>query len=1032
MIEIPIGLKQAIESGDCILFIGAGIGANVLDKNGTNAPNAKELAAELNEYFKLNYECNDLSKISQVLDIKNKRIELQTFIKNKFANMMPDDLFKWIPTINWKAIYTTNYDNFIEKAYDINAKPQKEYYVITHNSNLLEYDSRFQVPIYHLHGSLFADESPSIVITEKDYTKYQEKRRMMFEQLKMDAASSTILYIGYSNNDSNWKQLITDISTEFYPQSLPQSYRIDPFTSDIDVEILRNDNIDTLKCTFSEFVNSCMLQLDEQSTELLKIENLQKYIPSEFKEIFTKNPAAVSRLFTSWEYVNGANFSDKPNIYEFLRGDKPNWSLIGADAYFTRDIEEDVYDSILDYLTSFSKKPKATVILGSAGYGVTTLMMILAKRAVADKACKVFFYKNGHDFREGDFEFVNSVIEEKTIFFIDNAADNISQIDTLFKKYNDENKSCMFILGERKNEWMQANSKIRANFHEVLPLSDGEINRLIQLLEDNNELNHLDNLSKEMQFSAIKRNYKSELLVAIREATEGKSFDAIIEDEFRGINSDISQKAYLTVCCFSQHDAYIRVDLLAAILGIDLITLYDKTKNNTAGIINYECIDEINGYYVARARHRLIAQIVWEHCGDIGTKRNLTISALNNLNLLCTTDKKAFEKFIRSDRLIDGLNTLDDKMKFFDRACNKDPDNPYVKQHYARMLLRAGNENLALSQIDEAIKIEKCRVFYHTKGIILSKMMESSSIDIARKRLFQSEECFNIALSMYPKDEYSYQGLAELYLSWAKIINDEEESIEYIAKAESVINSGLKVVKQKESLFIESSRIEDFCNEQEERIEQLKRALSVNPNSIIVRYLLARAYNQNNKYQEALDVLKPGMEIDPNEFRLFIEYAMALLHLGHSYDEAISVLKQSTLYGLSDPKFISVLGGLLFLNKNFKEAKEIFNESIKREMSGVDLLKIHFKPFFVNGTKKEELRLNGVVKIVKSGYSLINTASYPEFMCPGSKYNGILMTPGLNVTFVPAFTPKGVIAIKIQNCSNEEIVEYVAGINSIN
>jgi hypothetical protein len=56
-------------------------------------------------------------------------------------------------------------------------------------------------------------------------------------------------------------------------------------------------------------------------------------------------------------------------------------------------------------------------------------------------------------------------------------------------------------------------------------------------------------------------------------------------------------------------------------------------------------------------------------------------------------------------------------------------------------------------------------------------------------------------------------------------------------------------------------------------------------------------------------------------------------------------------------------------------------------------------------------RIKGHVISVKAGYSWIDSAGYPKsFLCPGSKYRGILMTKGLKLTFEPAFTAKGPIA----------------------
>ena len=38
MITLPLGLRQALESGDCVLFVGAGVGTHFKNSDGSQAP----------------------------------------------------------------------------------------------------------------------------------------------------------------------------------------------------------------------------------------------------------------------------------------------------------------------------------------------------------------------------------------------------------------------------------------------------------------------------------------------------------------------------------------------------------------------------------------------------------------------------------------------------------------------------------------------------------------------------------------------------------------------------------------------------------------------------------------------------------------------------------------------------------------------------------------------------------------------------------------------------------------------------------
>jgi len=572
----------------------------------------------------------------------------------------------------------------------------------------------------------------------------------------------------------------------------------------------------------------------------------------------------------------------------------------------------------------------------------------------------------------------------------------------------------MFMLGERLNEWRQGRGRFVPKEFLIEPLSDPEIYRLLDCLAKHNELNTLEKLNREMQFAVIKEKHRKELLVALREATEGRSFDAILEDEYRGINDSSARKMYLIVCFFYQHGSYVRDILLAQLLNMNLVEVA-KLDDYTMGVIHYDCINESQGIYGARARHRIIASVVWERCADLSEKEALIQNSLNSLNLGYLPDRKAFDEFIKSDRIVDSIRTLDGKVKYFEKACTKDPINPYIRQHYARMLSREDKDELALSQIDEAIKLNKnVRIFHHTKGVILKKLaIKLESVELARRRLAQSEECFRKAISMYKRDDYSFKDLADLYLEWARRAESSDEQLEYIEKAEITISEGLKHVYSRDSLWIVSSEIQKFIGNEPSRIRALEKAISETPSSIVGRYLLGRTYRKGNMSQKALEVLKPIIEKHHEEFRAFVEYAISMLNIGRPYAEAIAVLRLSNLYGLSDPRYIATLGGMLFLNKEFPDAESVFNETNKHHFTADELNKIQFCSPDPSDSERP-LVFEGTVISLKAGYAWIHSEGYPSFFCPSSKYGGVNIQLNLRVKFKPCFSARGPLAIVLE------------------
>lgn len=321
--EIPLGLRQALESGDCVLFIGAGIGSHLL-LDGLKAPDGRTLAKDLAEQFKVDVgDSCDLAKVSQVVELRKGRAELETYVKKRICGFEPDAVFRWICTIRWKAIYTTNYDDGIELAYGLTADPPQTPIPIASTRELTAFDRRFQVPIYYLHGKLCGVDKPHIIITESDYAEFRKQRQMMFEVLKTEFATSPFLYIGYGNQDPNWKMLLEELRSEFYPSPLPQSYRIAPTTDALDQEILKAKNVDTISADYESFQKAAAIALVGSKVPPDALKRIKASVPTDLLPAFEKNPAAVARLLNSWEYVNQAPFTAAPNIRAFFAVTKP-------------------------------------------------------------------------------------------------------------------------------------------------------------------------------------------------------------------------------------------------------------------------------------------------------------------------------------------------------------------------------------------------------------------------------------------------------------------------------------------------------------------------------------------------------------------------------------------------------------------------------------------------------------------------------------------------------------------------------------
>ncbi len=870
------------------------------------------------------------------------------------------------------------------------------------------------MPVYFLHGFIGAGDESRLLITETDYIRFRDRRETLFSLLKEQFAQSTFLYVGYSNRDQNWKTLLDEVQREFSPKPTPLSYRLTIDEPSMADALLEARNVYTLHCSLSDFCMAARAQLHAVEMTSSALEKLERDIPPDFAEDFTDNPVAVARFFNSWQYVNQCDFSQPSNAHAFLRGDRPNWGLIAQKHFFQRDVEDPLYDEMLDYATSGALRESLT-LLGHAGSGVTTVLMSLAARLVREGAGPVYFLRPGAQVLEGDVLFVAQRDPHvKPFFFVDNAAIEKERLRRLVQRVQSSHANGMLVLGARLNEWRESTVRLATKERQLLQLGPDEIPRLLTLLENSGELGVLADLSPELRVVKIQQSNSNDLLVTLREVTEGRSFDAIIEDEYLGIHSELGRRFYLMVACFFQKHLFVRDTLLARLLDVDTEEMFRETNAATEGVVLYETVDEANGVFAARARHRVIAQIVWERCGSRTEREDLLLRAMSFLNLAYKWDRDAFDLFVRSDELVDFFGTLEKKTRYFDTAINKDPDNPYVRQHYARMLSREGRDLLALSQINEALSINSNpRALHHTKGLILAQLaLGSPSPDVGRRYLLQAEDAFNTCIQKSPRDDYGYTGLAHLYLEWAKRCENVDDATGYTARAESLISDGLRRASIHESLWLESARVEAYLGDSEARIQALEKAHGSSPSSPIAAFLLARAYRRDGRAAEAEQLLQPIIQTAVEEFRVFIEYAKCLIALGKPYKEAAAVLRLAYLSGLSDPRYIATLGGMLCLGKDYTAALDVFSESAKRGFSLGERTRIFYRPR-IDG-RGDRIRLTGRISSVKGNYAFIIAADFgTDVFCPRSRLDDVLTTEGTFVEFDLAFSSRGPIADSI-------------------
>jgi hypothetical protein len=209
--------------GDIILFLGAGASVGSLNVAGEKLPNAYELRNQIWSRFLLtssereNYDFSNLSLMSlehasTLAEIKSSRRNLELFVAEKFQIQKSLWQHGMLPFISSKSIFTTNYDNLIEKGFHTinHGKPLNTVF-----NNTTSINSRF-IPLYKPHGTIDHPHSKvsegGFVITQFDYYEIMDTRQKMLESFISDFQNKCVIFIGYSLLDFDIASILYNLA----------------------------------------------------------------------------------------------------------------------------------------------------------------------------------------------------------------------------------------------------------------------------------------------------------------------------------------------------------------------------------------------------------------------------------------------------------------------------------------------------------------------------------------------------------------------------------------------------------------------------------------------------------------------------------------------------------------------------------------------------------------------------------------------------------------------------------------------------
>lgn len=652
-------LIRAISNNQALLFLGSGFSRDTKNSLGESLPSGKLFGEKIWHFLKYpgphdNTSLPEMYQAFLAAGNRNKQQKIDFLLANLMAENIPE-LYLNLTLPFWYKIYTTNIDNVIPviftraaKNFKILAYPKDEY---AERDQSLE-----KMQIVYLHGKLPCDPE-EVIFSTQQYAKSQLAHQPLYSQFVYDYATLPTIFVGTDLNEPLFERYIVAREGKFGVRELrPKSFLISPSLSPVKADNLKSQyNVHFIPGTTEQFLT----WLDSIKTDLpTKEDTLRRTFPNLLKTYeFASIPGMSNRIFDEFAQSFIRVPKDQKIIKErsgFLLGTSPTWNDIIRELDIPRSITNTVIESVEKTYNdkNTGQKIKVINIIGYAGSGKSTIL----KRTgftLSQTGHTVFLTYSDYMPRIEDIISVLRLIEGRVVLLFDNARNVISQLPAFIKKFIDELKQLpIIILAIRTNhsdklDYFLDPDIIDIESYKIPDLNDTEITNLIAKLDQNNLLGVLKGKNPTVRFNEFKYRANRQILIAMIEATNGKSFSDIIRDEFNSISPE---EAKVLCTCIALNTELGYTNTKQDLIGFSKAG-HNQALNYLETVLNGTIL-WLNAGNKFMLRHRVLADHIIKHCVPLGMLKEAYIRVLSILAPELKRSSGSSKKFILYKSLI--------------------------------------------------------------------------------------------------------------------------------------------------------------------------------------------------------------------------------------------------------------------------------------------------------------------------------------------------------------------------------------------
>ena len=1027
-IDIPGPLKEAVQSGRVVLFLGAGASMEAKNTEGSKPPSGEQLGSLLAKQF-LGEDLPgiDLMQISEMAAGAAGGDVVNDYIGRHLKTFSPSPAHKLLPTFRWHTLATTNYDTLVEDAYGSSKSAMQDLLPFVKNAEPIETriaDVAHPLVYLKLHGCVdhAHDKDIPLVLDSSHFERYRANRERLFDRLEGVAHELPFLFVGYKIGDPHIANMIHRLDRM---SARPEYYIVTPNVPESVRAHWASRRIKVIEAKFGPFMKA----LDQEIAPMWR-----KIVPGSLKPDLplrkhfetTSDPSQI--LVRSLEkdllHVHPSMPTDDQKPVDFYRGYDRGFGGVALNLDAQRAVANDIIYELIDQQSA--EGPRFLLLRGAGGTGKTVSLKRIAWDVAKDFGAPVLWLRENGRLRVDAISDLSNMIRKRIYIIVDEAAGYIDDLTAVLREAKAQNLPISFIAAERDTAWNTASDDFDERWKTqpfpIGQLSEREIEDLIDRLKRHSALGVLSALTPKEQVRAFE-SANRHLLVALHEVTQGKPFEEIVIDECRSLTPAKAQQLYLDVCTLNQFGASVRAGVINRISAIPFSVYKDSFFEPLEGVVITQQ-NRYTGDFEYRARHPRVASLVFRQAfGEDADRVAQLTRVITSLDEGYAVDREAIGQLIKARNLVNLLTDINWGREIYERALKHLGEQWYVWHQRAVYELQHADGSLEDADIysETALKLEPGRGSVQHTYAEVARIRAQKAAPGTRKDVYRRQARERLGgigrKSSYAESSRCKLLLDELSDALAALIPDDDVSAESFADATRAARSAiseavLKYPGQPEILSLQSDFYRLIDDDRRARVV-LERAWALSPRNPSAALQLARIYRSEGDSAKVQGILDEALDRHDTDQSVNRAMAQHIIRSGEDIARAAYFLGRS--YGSSDRNYAA-----RYLHAQYQllvgkgdEAAALFDEVDQIAPSDY----MPSSEFKRSDIGKLIGNIDGRIVKVEETYAFISSAKYPRNIYAHIANSDSVVWRDLRlqsrVTFDVGFNRRGPVALNV-------------------